>query len=207
MNAHHPIVDLNNTTVELLNQQDFEAAIRTASAAMVALKPLLQLNKRTNASNVDSIDSCVLLSTGNGVRSKATQSFIYGCGIPIPPTVTDDRVMGAILIFNSAMAHHLHAARFQDSSSPCNMQKARRLYTFAYRLRDLSRDILFDLAIMNNVAVIELELGNLSTSTAYFELVESRLMIMVDRGCAPLLHQIRGFLWNLHRKIHTAPAA
>mmetsp|Transcript_26020 Transcript_26020/g.63550 ORF Transcript_26020/g.63550 Transcript_26020/m.63550 type:complete len:145 (+) Transcript_26020:227-661(+) len=100
---------------------------------------------------------------------------IYRLGIPIPPTETRrSKTISRVLIFNSALAHHLSA---ETSATPARMIKAKLLYQLVYDPADKAISPLFQFVVINNLGVIERSMGNASVSNQYFDLL---LPILLD---------------------------
>ena len=132
-------------------------------------------------------------------------TFIYTRGIPLPPAITDLTIVGPILIFNVALSYHLEAEA--SGASTEDLHRAKRLYELAYGSQTATENTLFRFAVINNIAVIDRQLGNIQESEYYINQLMSVLMLMVDQKHGAKLRQLRGFLVNLPSSSKTAGAA
>lgn len=126
----------------------------------------------------------------------------------IPTTETDQNVITAIILFNAALSHHLLIAG-QDSSlyATKHLLKARQLYELAHRTQDTDTNIMFEFAILNNVAMICREVGAETTANWCFAYMLSIWVLLLDRQDTSRLCQLRGFLYNIPSSITVSPAA
>ena len=112
----------------------------------------------------------------------------------------DYEVVCATLIFHSALSHQMYAQEQQDrATSLWYLLKAKRLYEFTTTVNGvMDQNTLFNFAVTNNTAVIELHNGNGALAEEYFEhYLMSVLMLLVDRGCSSKLRNVCGFLRNV----------
>ncbi|CAJ1939309.1 unnamed protein product [Cylindrotheca closterium] len=205
------IIDLNTRTVELIQQQNYAGAIEASSKALRLQKSNLPeldnhlLSTTDNGAHPGFLDRCMLLTETDDNAATAADTFIYGTAICLPPTVTDNSLVSAILIFNSALAYQLYA---DTQASPVELLlRAKRLYGLAAQLRGVDRNILFQFAVINNSAVIERKIGDKNTATSYFEYLMEIFLVLIDRGCSKQLSQIRGFLNNVPKHNDNSAAA
>ncbi|KAL3938164.1 MAG: hypothetical protein SGBAC_006871 [Bacillariaceae sp.] len=204
------IIDLNAVTVELLHKQDYVTAIEAASEALRLQQKTFQADRRAAVQAVDVcdglLDQCMLLSKTDDTKTSAADAFIYDHGIVLPPTIADKSLISAILIFNSALAHQLCA---ETGAGPTIqlLHRANNLYKVVSEIPEMGTNILFQFAVMNNLAVIEKEIGDKTTATSYFEVLMEVFMLMIDQDCSHQLSQVRGFLMNVRFQIDAAGAA
>mmetsp|Transcript_26790 Transcript_26790/g.65144 ORF Transcript_26790/g.65144 Transcript_26790/m.65144 type:complete len:225 (+) Transcript_26790:83-757(+) len=192
------VIDQNNMTVALLRDQDSSHAIQASSEALRRHKMVVSSEKEslpTNKNCTDSLDQCMVLSVIDESKVESGMPFIYDHGILLPSTMTDSTAISAILIFNSALSHQLCAMQNPASASALFL-KARHLYNLAYRMQGAEGNILFQIAIANNMIVIERSLGNEDVSKNHFDQLLSWWMLLLDQGYGPRLHPVRGFLVN-----------
>ena len=223
------IIDRNNATLAFLQQQDFHSAVLSSSAAMALLQEefvernnpaafLSTITADDSASDSDYLDQCMLLVHVNTSISSDdlyhddTPAFVYDLGIAIPPTATGGiqyEAIAAILIFNTALTHQLYAHQLQDkSASQGYLLKSKRLYDLALvAYGDEDHNVLFQFAVTNNIAVIELATGNATLSTEYFENLLSVFMLLVDQGCSSRLRHLQGFLRNVPSQVVQSASA
>jgi hypothetical protein len=129
------------------------------------------------------------------------QHFLYNHGIRIPGTIMDINyqectLISCIVVFNLALAHHLYAEQVDKrSGTHQELLKAKELYEISLKMhRDISTihgldnedcdddDILFLLAIFNNLGLVHQQLQNNEKSGQCFEYVLSTLMCLADAG-------------------------
>ena len=162
----------------------------------------------------DALDQCMLLldyqeKVDHEEDRTASTPFVYDKGIPIPPSVMatmPSEKVSAILIFNSALAHQLYAQEQDRVTCQVHLQKSKRLYQLALRVcTGVEHNVLFQFVVMNNVAVIESQIGNQAQSANYLEQLMSAYMLILDQGCESRMGYLRGFLRNL--PVHCNPAS
>ncbi|CAJ1936093.1 unnamed protein product [Cylindrotheca closterium] len=216
-----PIIIQNNVTVTYLQRRDFERAIASSALALryhadfqtVQHGLFLSASSSSGSSCApDCLDQSMLLSKqyGNSVNDSSSTCttpplFVYSHGIILPPNTlaTDNNSMtmvSAILTFNSALAYQLYALQHCKckSSHTFLLLQSKRLYELAFGVHSgAHHNLLFEFAVVNNIAVIDRCIGNEAMSTQTFENLMSVLMLMVDQGCDSRLRQLQGFLRNV----------
>ena len=199
------LVEQNNKTLAFLQAQDFASAIDSASYALRHHKVIVQDAPPESAchnENSDLLDQCMLLTkinepTNNDDVDAHQCDFIYEHGIVLHPSVKDDpTIVTAILLFNTALVHHL-AVQAGHVPTTRGLQKARRLYELAYKSQNMEFNVLFQFALINNLAMIDRKLGNQQTSTKCMEYLMQLLMVLLDAGCPLRRQHVQGFLANL----------
>ncbi|CAJ1943437.1 unnamed protein product [Cylindrotheca closterium] len=210
-------VDHNNTTLTYLQEKDYPNAAVSSLSALTHLRAsqevqLHDLQPQRPPGAVDSsLDKCMLLyqDFDEDEAELSSSVVIYHQGILIPSTmVGDPRITTPILIFNSALAHHLSAEASQGAaSSPRELNKAKRLYELAYQSQTISENMMFRCAIFNNIAMIDLRLGNEEQSKQYLSLVMSVMMTFVEQGFRVKLRCLQGLWANVCSISQTATAA
>ncbi|CAJ1964905.1 unnamed protein product [Cylindrotheca closterium] len=199
------IIELNNLTVDALRQQHFYNAITSSSSALKCYKAIQQstTNELLSCSFFAApedycIDQSMLLSEPNPNatgHSTNSSTFIYDLGIPVPPGA-DATIVATILIFNLALAYQLCGNQQQYDTKM--LLKAKQLYELAHKGLDVDQNVHFHFAIINNIAVIEHQIGNTAASKDNFEYLMSLFMLLVDRGTNSVgLRHMNGFLVNL----------
>ena len=212
------IVEQNNITVSLLKAQDFTSAVDASTRALkyqrefVAIHPHLAIVDKTVTNE---LDECLRSSqesddtmTDNDTDKNAP--FIYDQAILFPEALANQDSAAAILIFNAALANQLCAGKVPSRDHSTQLLiKAKGLYELAFKLHPTKHNTLFQFAIMNNVAVIERNLGNEAASKIYFDhLLSFWMCAATNQQHSSQLRCMRGFLWNvLGGKESTAPAA
>lgn len=203
----------NNQAVALLRGRDFHNALDTLSRALVTHRALQDTSDLQ--AGCQRIDECMLLSgiEDEAMDISAQATFVYKHGIMLlyPPSLAEPATVTTVLIFNSALVHHLAAETSSYKTSRCLLLKARRLYELAYKSADRSMDdnLLFQFSVLNNIMVIDRSLGisGIAVSRDFFEHLLSILMVLVDRGCTRKLRHIKGFLVHIPSPVETAAAA
>jgi hypothetical protein len=154
-------------------------------------------------------------------ETEEEEEFLYENGIIIPSALTLDQDMGAMvscmIIFNFALACQLCAMYSNDNDDDIitNLNKAIKLYQLSFNLQRNARmdnNVLFSLALVNNLGLAHRLLQNQEDSGKCFEYVLSTLMFLTDCGeCSKLFEQqhLDGFFFNVTNLISTstAPAA
>lgn len=173
-------IEINIQTLDFLRKRDFSNAINQASSAAIVHHRTHEASTRIrnccsfNPQDCCCIDQCMLLSQPDRNKVNTRCAFIYEYGISLPLTVTDSSVVTPTLIFNSALAHQLWAESHHwrtGTESVKILQKAKRLYELAYHdtLLDVDENVLFQFATINNVSVVDREIGNTVQSIQCFE--------------------------------------
>jgi hypothetical protein len=93
-------------------------------------------------------------------------------------------MVSCIVIFNLALVHHLSAIWTTEGDPSSNLRRALKLYELAFNLHReelVEANVLFVLAVTNNVGVTHCQLGDEEPATTCFERVLSMLMYLADR--------------------------
>mmetsp|Transcript_3685 Transcript_3685/g.8483 ORF Transcript_3685/g.8483 Transcript_3685/m.8483 type:complete len:201 (-) Transcript_3685:202-804(-) len=189
MTSISAIIEKNNQTIAFFNANDYLNAIESSTLALTSLREASENNPPENdeesnigeshaeSSDINRLDEYVLLSAVSEHRraihddtTNSDYSIIYDHGISIPPSATVDiKTLSAILIFNTALAHHL-AAESQHTPTPTEaLHKAKDLYRLAYYVDTSTRSMLFEFAVINNLGVVERTLGYTAVSNQLFD--------------------------------------
>ena len=125
---------------------------RTADDCMKT-KNSFSSSSETSADNP--IDQCMLSidPADEQVLTEPANAFIYRSGITIPIAETDPAIITPIIIFNTALTHHL-LAEHDDVNSLKYLQKAKEMYELAFKALDTDTNLLFEFVILNNIAMI-----------------------------------------------------
>ncbi|CAJ1939582.1 unnamed protein product [Cylindrotheca closterium] len=133
--------------------------------------------------------------------------FFYNHAIQLPPGVTDHNIITPVLIFNTALAHHLMAL-LDKEWSPKYLHRAKQLYALAHdSSQDIEQDPLFLFVLYNNAALVDLQIGDNDLWNACVGQLVSIYMVMVDEGYTSRLRHLQGFLESLLATMPTAAAA
>ena len=226
MAFYQSLVDGNNTTLAFLHRRDFQNAVVSSIATMTLcqeLRSILAVSSLTAVSWApDCVDQCIMLLSNEGDSSSRvdddvdnTNVFVFDQGIALPSSSTTPgaaslEVVSTILVFNSALAHQLYAQEQHDTERfQTLLVRSKRLYELALNsYSDVEHNVLFQFAVVNNLAVIELQTDHAVLSIEYFEDLLSTLMVLVDRGCSKSIwYYLRGFLKNYPFQAASAPAS
>lgn len=200
----------NTITLSYLKEKDYGQAVTSSLTALAHLRSSESLNRpqspTTKSSTDNLVDQCMLLSPScKDEETDANQMFIYDQGILLPQNTTDFAIITPALIFNAALSHHL-AAHARGAFAQ-DLQSAKRLYELAYGSQTVALNTLFRFVVINNIAVIDRQLGNAEQSEFYIKQLMSVLMLLVDQKRSAELQQLRGFLVNVRTSSTTASAA
>ncbi|CAJ1950966.1 unnamed protein product [Cylindrotheca closterium] len=207
------LIEQNNATVTFLQRNDFSRALESSILALSCNRTLLAQGGTANDQSSGCLDECMLvLYTAEHQSAAATSNhtFIYDQAIIIRTTEEgiDSTILTAILVFNAALAHHVLGEQNDCHRSRMRLlMRAKQLYELAYESCDLEHNLLFQFALINNIAVIEREIGNVSTANQCFEYLMSLLIFFVDQGCDMRLRHVEGFVANIPLTMKNAPAA
>ena len=172
------------------------------------------------------IDDCMDLTVAETFYLHETQSsFLYQTAIAIPATAAsssmlycndfEHRIMiSCIIVFNLALAQHNYSMTTKNTEDKkLALGKACRLYELAFNLHrnelEGSNDMLFRLAIVNNLGLVHKSLDDMEAANKCFEVVLSTLLYLVDQGHVTTF-PLDNFLMNttyLVGKQAVAPAA
>ncbi|KAL3930059.1 MAG: hypothetical protein SGBAC_011934 [Bacillariaceae sp.] len=216
------VIDQNNTTLAYLQDEDYSNAIMSSLSALTQLHATAHLlatahgeQLRRSEAPDGSLDQLMLLYHDSGEADCAEDNaldsrptYIYDHGILIPSSIVDPTITTPIIIFNSALVHHLSAeAKGGARPSPRELNKAKRLYELAYGSQTIAQNLMFRCVIFNNIAMIDQQLGNAHQLEQFLGHVVSVLMLFVDQGCRVQLRHLQGFWANVCSISPTATAA
>ncbi|CAJ1932199.1 unnamed protein product [Cylindrotheca closterium] len=220
------VINQNQQTIAFLEAKDYYSALVSASSALHSLDSvpvptqqeqhdegnrMLPHVRSSSSSPESSIDQCMLhFNIQEDDRTCGTQTFMYSHAIPLPPNVTDYAIIASILIFNTALAHHLVALLLLDKErSPQYLHRAKQLYTLAYNSsqEDIEHNPLFLFVVYNNTALANLQIGDKDLRNSCVGYLVSIYVVMVDKGYISRLRHLQGFLESLVASMPTAAAA
>ncbi|CAJ1935907.1 unnamed protein product [Cylindrotheca closterium] len=208
------LLEQNNATVAFLRSNDFRALESSILALSCYNQTFPDEGLTAKDQSSGSMDEYMLLSpiTDRESSGGSGTTFIYNHAIIIRTTTAaeiDPTVLAYILVFNAALAHH----QLAEHNSVCHctrmhlLTRAKQLYELAYESCDLEHNPLFQFALINNIAVIERDIGNVSTADDCFEYLLTIFIVFVDQGCELRLQRVSGFVVNVPLAIKNAPAA
>jgi hypothetical protein len=219
-------IALNNRAVSLLDSPyNYPAAIAQLKEALSTLKRSTQMQLHpTELNNFKAskitINDCMCNSMAffNRHEHENHTPFLYRDAIFIPIALgtclghRERSMVSSIVIFNLALVHHLSTRWTTESDPSTNLHRALKLYELAFNMqREQLREVnvLFVLAVTNNIGMIQREIGGEESATSWFEAVLSTLMYMSD-GQQPCSFPLDRFFINtryLISKGSVAPAA
>jgi len=223
MNAFYQAIAENNRSVGLISSGDYEAAIDGQTRALSIIKKFMDLHgdqlPKTSAHRT-SLDQCMTASCCTFEEDDDMQhEFLYQQGVVIPMDIHPDQDIGALvscmIIFNFALACQLSASSSAGEEVViANLNKAIKLYQLSFNLQrnaNMDGNVLFSLAVVNNLGICHRQLHNQEDSGKCFEYVLSTLMFLTDCGeVSELYKYLDGFFFNVAHLISqptVAPAA
>ena len=186
--------DENDRTLCFIHAKDYSNALASSLSALTNFRGKIDIAMMSPClQTTAALDQCMMLSPAFHTDDcAATDKFIYNHGISIPQAVTDPAVIVPVLIFNSALAHHLAAKSVEE------LLNAERLYKYAYGSAHCAcGNSLFWFAVINNVSVILRDIGNIKQSERNFQHLLKIFTIFVDQRSTERLRKVQGFLVNI----------
>lgn len=180
MTTLEAVILLNNQVVSLLDCGEYHEARELSLNAMVHFQQMkMSIPERPNTLL---IDDC-MLARGGSWDDGAVDDFTYQHGIVLPFTMKDPTTVTTVLIFNSALTHHLLASAIFDPALQASLlQKALKLYKLAFGELDSDSSLVFKFAVTNNIGVIHRMLGNEELARDCFDYLVSTMMEAVHLG-------------------------
>jgi hypothetical protein len=172
-----------------------------------------------------SLDQCMKSSCSSGASCESMilddgyiqeeRFFLYKQAITIPhfksQSCQDGVLVSCMIIFNLAIAYHLQGLSDQEDGQS-SLVRALKLYELSFNLQrehEFENNILFTLAVINNLGLCHCQLHDEESSHKCFEHLLSTLMYLTDCGEASRSH-FDGFFVNVTRVMsepRVAPAA
>jgi tetratricopeptide (TPR) repeat protein len=208
-------IQQNNTATSLIAAGEYNTAIQELSFALQVYKQVItEPDNEITQPVKTSLDQCMVQSLvasdcpkacHHANDNKEDQHYMYRQAIRIPlkdieSTYQASAMVSSMIIFNSALAHHLSAL----ASSMHQWKKfhqAATLYQLADTLQrdaQLENNVLFTMAAVNNLGMIYHQLKNNERSAKCFRQLLSTVMLLVDCGEAEVCcGELDGFLRNV----------
>lgn len=155
------------------------------------------------------LDQCMVLGQANMSEDEDVEQaspFIYNIPIRMPSRVElekdRNKKISSVLLFNLALAHQLSADTAKSSERySAILSKALVLYELAFRIQEsggyFSGNILFTLAILNNIGLIHNHLSGPILARSCFSKLLSVLMFLTDSKCYDTSNlKLNGFYRN-----------
>jgi tetratricopeptide (TPR) repeat protein len=217
---HKNAIQQSNAGASLIAAGEYNTAIEELLFALKAYKQGVVMSEADKIPEPveTSLDQCMAQSLAVSGHRKAclvddNDQYMYKQAIHIPldieSTSQSSAMIPSLILFNSALAHHLSAMASGNRQSP-KLLRAAKLYELAFILQrdaQLDNNVLFTLAALNNLGVVHHQLENKETATKCFQQVLSTIMLLVDCGEAEVCGHLDGFLHNVVFETCSAPAA
>ena len=215
------VIAQNNATVAFMQSQDLPSALNSSMSVLDLQRMLTRSSSMNRSSSSPSItaclDRCVYYSGIDRIVSLETSStenkFIHRQGILLPPEAgifLPPEAITTIVIFNAALVHHFVATQIDCVNKEDMLQRALRLYEFAYESHNMDENVLFQFIVINNIAAIQHDSGNVEAARECFDYLTSLYMVFLDqqeRSCCLQIHYVRGFAANISLPIIACAAA
>jgi hypothetical protein len=200
MTSQQAAISQNNEAVFLIATGNYAAAITSLSNALDTFRHLMHATSdqsECDAASTSSLDACMkegLQPYPESIPQEYGQNYLYQRAIPIPQvqrrfTYQENAMASCIVVFNLALSHHL-------SSS---WMKAIKLYELSFNIQleeEFENNVLFTLAVVNNLGIVHRMLCDGEASGKCFEHVLSTLMLLTDCGQGNMCH-LDGFFVNV----------
>ncbi len=217
----HNAIQQNNAAASLIAAGEYNTAIQELSFALKVYKQVMTEVKNEITQPVKtSLDQCMVQSLAvAGCRKSClvndNDQYMYQHAVRIPvdieSTSQSSAMVSSLIIFNSALAHHLSAMASGNRQSP-KLLRAAKLYELAFILQrdaQLDNNVLFTLAAFTNLGVVHHQLENKETATKCFQQVLSTIMLLVDCREAEARSggELDGFLRNATNLVSASSCA
>jgi hypothetical protein len=221
MNAFDKAINQSNYGASLIEAGNYADAVHQLTEALSAFKHVMNqtsVSDEVCAPLKTSLDKCMEDSSSASQKSideEMQGQFMYKQAITIPRDIgmgyKDGVMVSCMIIFNLAMAYHLHGAE-DPQENVGSLVRSLKLYELSFNLQreeQFENNVLFTLSVVNNLGLVHRLLQDDESATKCFEHVLSTLMYLTDCGEASKA-QLQGFFVNLTDVISqscVAPAA
>lgn len=232
--SRHYCCHLNNHAACLIRDGNFEKAIVILTKGLRFARTVMSdcdcdcdgMAHQRIAKEETTLDSCMVRtrpetnkeSDGDmDIDQQDSGYYIYRTPMPVPSTMNVSNyeeivTVTVMIMFNLALAHHLSALEEGSEHSHSRIQKAIKLYEYAYNMqRDerLINNVFFTMAILNNLGQIYHAMNAGDIAEKCFQQLLSTLMLLVDCGEGRgMVSGLEGFFQNTtHLVLHLGPAA
>ena len=141
---------------------------------------------------------------------EAADEYVYEHGVILPPSsAMEIRLIAPVLVFNTALSHHLLASTMEaDPEMRARLlERAKQLYKLALGERSVEYSTEFKFAIINNIAVVCKTTGQVEEANMYLTFLVSLRMHLSSAGERSTSPSVSGFWINIFGKGSMAPAA
>lgn len=209
MNAFQQAIFQANRSCSLIEQGEYDEAVARLSSTLSALKEIMT-QAGEGGSIKTSLDQCMRnRSFPPCIDEEMKEQFVYKRTILIPADMEmnyrESVLACCMIIFNLAIAYQLRGDRE-------SLMRAMKLYELSFNLQrdqQFENNILFTLAIINNLGLVHRQLNDEHSAGKCFDHVLSTLMYLTDCGQASECI-LEGFFYNVTGAISEpsiAPAA
>lgn len=197
MNSFQEAIAQANRSCSLVEAGLYDAAIDQLSSTLLSTMKIIMTQANEERSLETSLDQCMKTrSSSMSIDEEMQGQFLYKRAILIPTDLEmsyRELVMVSCMItFNLAIAYHQRG----DTES---LARAMKLYELSYNLQrdqQLDNNILFTLAIVNNLGLVHRQLNDELAAGECFDHVLSTLMYLTCCGQASESH-LDGFFYNV----------
>jgi tetratricopeptide (TPR) repeat protein len=220
---------VNNHAAGLIREGKFEIAIVILTKVLRCAMTIMnncdgKVHKRISKEET-TLDSCMVRTRpetndksngGMDVDKQDSGYYIYRTPMQVPSTMKvssyeENVILSVITMFNLALAHHLSGLDEGFEHSHSQIQKAVKLYEYAYNMqRDegLVNNTFFTMATLNNLGHIYQTTKASDIAEKFFQQLLSTLMFVVDcREGGGKFSGLEGFFQNTsHLVLHLGPA-
>jgi tetratricopeptide (TPR) repeat protein len=211
------IIDMNNKAALLMDDALYKEAIEILDNALDSMQTTLDVDSQeliVTKDRVCSRNDSWRSTPENPISPIADfehdEDYIYRSPICIleEEDEPDKFTMRVIILFNTALSHHLKTTQGEKVSTQ-RLRKALKLYEhcFCMELRgDCQLTMTHILALVNNCGLIYRQLNRERKAERFFQHMLSTLMTMSEVGEAEDVEELDGFMWNASKIILNDPA-
>jgi hypothetical protein len=192
---HCKAIHLNNHAAFCLQVGDFLSAIDSLSIAFRAAKGVFHPSSSCCEDDLQNFSLDHLIITKYDQHEEIgsdDEEYIYHRPIVIPPipalihseSPASKIAVMSVIIFNLALAHHLHGIADPDpSSNLTRFAKAAKLYEIGFKLQASQNDgfNFFSMAVLNNLGQVFRAVGQEEKAARCFSHLLSTLVFLVER--------------------------
>ena len=193
-------MQLNNEAVAMMECGNYQQAIPILTDVLRKFRSLMDYYSQKGQHQEDlkiSMDECMAQSQQSVTNDG--QYFFYRHAIRAPLEMEHNYqaavMCSAMVVFNLALAHHAAATA---SKKPAQvLLRAGKLYELAYNMAEdvnLKSNVLFALAICNNLGLVHSQLQHRKKTMECFQNLMSMIMFLTVNG--PGEYCLEGFLQN-----------
>ena len=224
------IAEINNVAVEMIEKGHYRKAIQTLRQGNKILVDVMDRYHESGGDEVDK-KSLAYDCTGNSWPQQASQAsstkqpqhfgfddqrrpagfsshFVYRHPIRIRgvPSERPAYILSVIVLFNMALTYNLLALDLKKTNPLRKnlLRESLKLYQLTFVMKNQGKlhfDTTFALALVNNTAHIQSEMGRQAKAKKLIDLMLSTLMMVVQNGQTAMVPEIDGFMATASRLI------